>query len=250
MNTQYLERPQKPKLAYVYTSGDGPLVVFLGGYRSDMNGTKALHFEQQCRERGCGYLRLDYSGHGLSGGRFDEGSIGAWAQDAVDVINHVVHIDTPLVLVGSSMGGWMAFLVAQKLNHRIEAMIGIAAAPDFTEEIYSRLNQEQRSNLETQGYALVPNDYSDEPYRFSRDFYEEAKQHLILNKDINFDFSMTLVQGKQDKDVLPNTPQKIRSSLDKDDIKIVFVEEGDHRLSRPEDLDLITQEIFSTCAYT
>lgn len=248
MSIQYLEREAKPKLAYVHTppSDEGrkyPLVVFMGGYRSDMSGTKAMYLEEQCRARGQGYLRFDYSGHGESGGEFEDGTIGSWLEDALAVLDHVTR--DPVVLVGSSMGGWIALLAAQERGGLVKGLIGIAAAPDFTEEIYARLNGAQRQELEENGVAYVDNDYSDEPYAFSKNFYEEAKDHLLLGKTRPVDYPMRFIQGGQDKDVPWQTAVKIQNAFKGKESDIVIIEDGNHRLSRPEDLELIDKEIKS-----
>lgn len=248
MTVEYLGRPGKPKLAYVYSppTEEGhayPLVMFCGGYRSDMTGTKATYFEQQCQARGQGYVRFDYSGHGASEGRFEDGTIGDWASDALAVFDHFAK--EPIVLVGSSMGGWIVLLLAQERPELIKGLIGIAAAPDFTEDIYARLTDEQKNNLEAQGYAEVPNDYSDEPYVFTKDFYEEAKNHLLLNKEKSVPFPMRLIQGRQDKDVVWQTATKIQKVFGASETDIIFIEDGGHQLSRPEDLELIDREIWT-----
>jgi pimeloyl-ACP methyl ester carboxylesterase len=246
MNIQYLERSGRPRLAYVYTRGTNkqlPPVVFLGGYRSDMSGTKATYLEQQCKSRGQTFLRFDYSGHGASEGKFSDGTIGAWKQDAQDIINHV--IKEPAILVGSSMGGWMALLFAIARPDLVKGLIGIAAAPDFTEEIYSHLTTAQKIELEKTGRVSVPNDYSDEPYHFTKAFYQEAKHHMVLDTPRTFDFPVRLIQGKQDKDVPWHTALKIQKNFTSPDFDILLIEDGDHRLSRPEDLETIGRMLCS-----
>ncbi len=202
-----------------------------------MSGTKATYLEEQCRARGQAYVRFDYSGHGESDGEFNEGRIGSWAEDAVAILDHVVQGEA--VLVGSSMGGWMAFLVAMMRPERIKGLIGIAAAPDFTEEIYARLSPEQKNNMDTQGFAMVENDYSDEPYYFPKDFYDEAKEHLVLGRKPRWGFPVHLFQGMQDKDVLPETAGRIQEAFAGVQIDVTYVEDGDHRLSRDKDLQAI-----------
>lgn len=246
MDIQYLERPGNTRLAYVYsppadTEKDKPVVMFLGGYRSDMNGTKATDFEARCRARGQGYLRFDYSGHGLSEGEFEDGTIGSWMNDALSVFDHV--IKGPVVLVGSSMGGWISLLVALERAGMIHGLVGIAAAPDFTEDLYSRLSDAQKEEVEKQGRVEVPNDYSDEPYAFTWALYEEAKSRMLLDRTHTVDFSMRLIQGMQDKDVPPQTAIKIQEQFDAPDSDIVYIEDGGHSLSRPEDLEIIDREI-------
>ena len=253
MAVQYLERTGKAKLAYVYSPAtdegkDYPLIMFMGGYRSDMNGTKATYLEKQCQERGQAFLRFDYSGHGQSEGNFEDGTIGSWLEDSLAVLDHIA--PKSVVLVGSSMGGWVALLAARERAGIIDGLVGIAAAPDFTEEIYNeRLNDEQRKALQEDGQIAVENDYSDEPYAFTKAFYEEAKTHLLLGEAQTADHPVRLIQGMQDQDVLWETAVKIQKSLKDADADIIFVEDGDHSLSRPEDLDLIDKEIKSICGY-
>ena len=241
-----LKREGKSDLAYVYIppgpAGEAlPLVMFCGGYRSDMNGTKALYLEERCKARGQGYVRFDYSGHGASGGEFNEGTIGAWLGDAEDVLDHVAK--GPVLAVGSSMGGWIALLLAQARAGKVQGVVGIAAAPDFSEELFARLAPEQQDEMRRAGFVEVPNDYSDEPYYYSRSFYEEAKAHLLLTKPQVADYPIRLIQGMKDKDVLWETAAKIQKNYSSGDVDIVFVDDGDHRLSRPEDLELIDREI-------
>lgn len=242
----YLERPGQSRLAYVHTqageNGENlPLVVFLGGYRSDMTGTKATFLETQCKARGQAFLRFDYSGHGQSGGKFEDGTMGAWKYDALDMIDHFAK--QPVVLIGSSMGGWIALMVALARPGLVAGLIGIAAAPDFTEELYGHLSAAQKEELEKTGKASIPNDYSDEPYHFTKLFYEEAKQHLVLNKSRALPFPVRLLQGKKDLDVQWKTTEKIKSVFSSPDFRITLIDEGDHRLSRPEDLDLLDRQV-------
>ena len=144
------------------------------------------------------------------------------------------------------MGGWMAFLIAKARPTKIKALIGIAAAPDFTEDIYTRLPDDLRSNLHQNGFAAIPNDYSDEPYHFSLSFYEEAKNHMILTGQMPpLNFPIHLFQGDQDKDVLPDTPAKIKTALPTANITVTHIKNGDHRLSTPDDLELINQKIIA-----
>jgi len=248
MSVQYISNNDGLKLAYVYSPGAGPTVMFCGGYRSDMGGTKAVYLEAQCKARGQAYVRFDYSGHGDSEGSFEEGRIGSWAADAIAILDQVVDPPAPtasarqggdVVLVGSSMGGWMAFLAAFVRPERVKGIVGIAAAPDFTEEIYARLSAAQKQQLEDEGFAAVENDYSDEPYYYSRDFYKEAKAHMVLTRSPNWDFPVHLLQGREDKDVLPETAVRICEAFGGVTVDVTYVDDGDHRLSRPQDLVLI-----------
>ena len=249
MNTQYLEREGNDKLAYHYTpakdSGkDLPVVCFLGGYKSDMNGTKAVFLEDSCRKRGQGYLRLDYSGHGESSGEFTEGTIGTWKRDVCDVIEHL-DLDKVL-LVGSSMGGWIALLLLLELGDMVKGMVGIAAAPDFTVRLWEQeLNEEQREMINAQGYIEIPNDYSDEPYIFTKALFEDGQNNLVLDQKHRISVPVTLMQGMQDTDVPWQTTAQIQKAFEGCEIDVILIDDGDHRLSRPEDLDILEREVIS-----
>jgi pimeloyl-ACP methyl ester carboxylesterase len=244
-----MNRPGRPRLACspVPAGAEGPRcppVLFLGGYRSDMQGTKATWLAQQCGMRGQGFVRFDYSGHGLSEGRFEDGSIGSWAQDALDVFDRF--FSEPAVLVGSSMGGWIALLAALQRAGLVRAVVGIAAAPDFTEQMYlDRMTPQQREIFDRDGFLEIASDYSSEPYKFTKNFYEEAKSHLLLAKNRPVDFALRLIQGVQDSEVPWRTAVKIQETFTGPESDIVLIEDGDHRLSRPEDLEIIDREIRS-----
>lgn len=243
MAVEFLKRDNFPALAYQYSAPAQenllPVVVFCGGYRSDMMGTKATYFEKQCQQRGQGYIRFDYSGHGSSDGIFREGTIGSWTEDALAIIDRVVEADRKVLLLGSSMGGWIALLMARARPKKIHAVIGVAAAPDFTEDIYNDLDDAQRKTLMNDGLLLLPNDYSDEPYEITRNFYEEGRNHLLLDKTHDVHFAIHLVQGKNDLDVSWKTALGIQKVYGEDHVFITFIDDGDHRLSRLQDLELI-----------
>lgn len=248
MSISYLKRPDKPDLAYIYTPASEkgshlPLVMFCGGYRSDMKGTKAVYLEEQCKARGQAYVRFDYAGHGDSEGQFEDGTIGSWCEDALAVFDHVAQ--GPVLVVGSSMGGWMALLIARAREGGVHGVIGIAAAPDFTQEMYGRLSDQQKYDFAQNGFVEVPNDYSDEPYYFTQGFYEEAKAHLLLEHDHKHDFPIRLVHGMRDVDVPWETAARIQKTYHESDLDILYIQDGDHRLSRPEDLDVIDREVRS-----
>ncbi len=249
MASEYLSRQDKPKLAYAYTPAgpegeDYPLVMFLGGFRSDMSGTKATYFEQQCHQRGQAYLRFDYSGHGQSDGKFEQGTIGSWKEDALDVLDHITK--GPVVLVGSSMGGWVALLVALARSGAVQGVVGIAAAPDFTQDLYeNHFTPDQLNELEEKGFVEVPNDYSDEPYIYTRTLIEEGRVHCLLDKELKIDIPVRLIQGVQDPVVSWKTAMEIEKALKGAEVDVILIEDGDHSLSRPEDLTLIDKEIQS-----
>lgn len=252
MRTEFLERENAPKLAFVYSRGENsalPLVVFCGGYRSDMAGTKAIFLEEQCKARGQSYLRFDYRGHGESEGVFDDATISDWKNDAVAAITNVLDdkTDQKVLVVGSSMGGWISLLCAVEpaLKNRLVGLIGIAAAPDFTEDMFhERLTKEQQEILMRDGIVYIPNDYSDIPYSYTKALYEDGKQNLLLNRQHNVSFPIILLQGGADKDVPPATAYRICEAfgLDKEET-VILIEDGDHRLSRPEDLHILDAQV-------
>lgn len=248
MSMQFLKRPGKPSLAYVYSPPNAdnhmlPPVMFCGGYRSDMGGTKATYLEEQCKIRGQAYLRFDYSGHGDSEGVFEEGGIGDWSADALDMMAHIFGDQQKIVIVGSSMGGWISLLVARARPGQIFGFVGIAAAPDFTMDMVERMSEAQRSQLEAQGYVDIPNDYSDTPYHFTKRFYDEAAAHLIFSKPLALHAPACLVQGMLDTDVPPSVAERIQRHITGTEVHVTYVEDGDHRLSRPQDLALIDQKV-------
>lgn len=253
MATQYLKRSEKPALAYNYTpaseKGENlPLVFFMGGFQSDMAGTKATYLEQQCQARGQAFTRFDYRGHGESEGEFKDGAIGLWKEDALDILDHIYEQtgNKKIVLVGSSMGGWISFLVLMARSERIKGMVGLAAAPDFTDDLYyNALDDGQRAELEEKGIILVPNNYSDEPYTLTKTLIDDGRDHFLLDRKIAIEAPVTLIQGMQDADVPWEITARIQKSFTGNEVDILLIEDGDHRLSRPDDLILIDREIKS-----
>ena len=248
MSSSILQREGKPNLAYVLTEfseegSDLPLVMFCGGYKSDMNGTKATYLEDVCKARGQAYLRFDYSGHGASDGAFEDGKIGSWLDDALDVYDAAGR-GRPVILVGSSMGGWIALLFAVQRVGSLKGLIGIAAAPDFTKGLWEEeLTEEQRQTIMEKGKLEIPNDYSDEPYIFTKVLFEDANNHMLLDGKHNIEAPMRIIQGMKDTDVPWQTAVRIQESFIGDDVETIFVDDGDHRLSRPEDLELLAKEV-------
>lgn len=243
----FLRRSGLPALAYQRFEGTEnalPTVVFLGGYRSDMNGSKALYLEDVCRQRGQSFLRFDYRGHGQSEGVFEDGTIGLWASDALDVI--MAQTSGSLVLVGSSMGGWISLLMAQELPDRVKGLVGIAAAPDFTKDMEDGLTNEQKTVMQRDGIVRVPNHYSDEPYAITQALITDGPQHFVLNKPLTIRIPVRLVQGMRDEDVPWQTAFRIKNAFNEggnQDVEVLLVEEGNHRLSRPEDMALIDAQV-------
>lgn len=245
--TEFLQRSGVPALAFcrfqpVHTVL--PTVVFCGGFRSDMQGTKALALEAFCRQRQQPFVRFDYRGHGVSEGLFEDGTIGLWCQDALAIIDQLT--TGPLVLVGSSMGGWISLLLARVRFSRMHGLIGIAAAPDFTAEMESQMNASQRAVLQQDGILRIPNHYSDEPYVITKILIEDGPQHFLLKAPLTLPCPVRLVQGMKDQDVPWQTAFRIKTRLVEGatkDVEVFLVEDGDHRLSRLEDLALIQEQV-------
>ena len=223
------------ELAFVHHAGSQPGVMFCGGFKSDMTGSKALALEAFCRERGRAFTRFDYRGHGASSGAFEEGTIGAWADDAIAVLDAVT--EGPLVLIGSSMGGWIMVLAALARPERIKGLVGIASGPDFTEDlIWARGNDAQRAELLEKGRWVAPSAYSDEPYIITRDLIEEGRRHLVLRAPIPFFGPVHLLHGQVDPDVPWETSLRLAEALQSEDVTVELIKSGDHRLSKSDEI--------------
>ena len=240
--TGMLTTPTGRRIAFHLTPGQGPGVVFLGGFRSDMTGTKALWLEQWALARGRTFLRFDYSGHGTSSGAFEDGCIGDWAADAVAVIATLT--EGPQVLVGSSMGGWIALLVARALPGRVAGLVGIAAAPDFTEDsLWAGMSGAERAQMMATGRVARASDYAPEPYVFTRRLIEDGREQLVLRSPLNLPFPVRLLHGTADADVPVSVGLRLLDHATGADIRLTLVKGADHRFSTPECLDLIGQAI-------
>lgn len=240
---QYHLTAEGSRLAYRQRAGAGPTVVFLPGYKSDMSGTKAEALDVWAAATGRAFLRLDYSGCGASGGAFEDGTIGRWRDDARAVIDAAA--PGPLVLVGSSMGGWIALLLAAELGERVEALVGIAAAPDFVEwGLWAGLSEAERAALMRDGRVEQPSDYG-APYVYTRALVEDGRAHSVMGRPIGYGGPVRLLQGQQDPDVPWRLALDIADKLNSSDVQVVLVKDGDHRLSRPQDLALLTATLDS-----
>ena len=237
---QSLIREDGANIAYHVSPGKDstkPIgVIFMGGFHSDMQGTKAVALERWAQTQGRAFLRFDYTGHGQSSGTFEAGCIGDWARDALYAFDQLTH--GPQVIVGSSMGGWIALMVARDRPERVRGVVGLAAAPDFTEDLmWKELNDAQRSELMEQGQVLLPNDYNPcEPCIITKKLIEDGKNQLLLRDPLNINVPVRLIQGMKDADVPWQTALKIQDALVGDDVEIQFVKTGDHRLSETADL--------------
>lgn len=236
-----LDTDQNRQLAYHRTLGIGPCIVFLGGLKSDMEGTKALHLEDWARREGRAFLRFDYSGHGSSSGRFEDGCIGDWHLDTLAAVDALTN--GPIVPVGSSMGGWQALLLARARPALIKGLVTIAAAPDFTEDGYwANFNDAQKVELETCGYVELPSDYM-EPYRVSRRMIEDGREHLVLREPLYLPFPVRCLQGTADTAVSTETALKLLDHGTCDDMRLTLVRGADHRFSDDGCLRLIEDAI-------
>lgn len=235
---QMLDTGDGRRLAYHLTPGRGPGVVFLGGLRSDMEGTKALFLEARMRDAGRAFLRFDYSGHGASSGAFTDGCIGDWTADAMAAIAALT--TGPQVLVGSSMGGWIALLAARSGQVPLAGLIGVAAAPDFTEDsMWAGFTTAQKAALKSVGHIAQPSEYSDEPYIITRRMIEDGRDHLVLRGPLRIDAPVRLLQGDADTDVRPEVARRLFDHLDGADIRLTLVKGADHRFSDPTCLALL-----------
>ncbi len=236
-----IDRGDGIELAYAKQPGAPPTVVFLPGFRSDMTGDKARHLAQFCAAHGHAMLRLDYSGHGASLGRFEDGGIGRWTEDALVLIDRLT--EGPLVLIGSSMGGWIALLAAIARTARIAALVGIAAAPDFTERLmWQAMAPPERETLLRTGVLMVPSQYGD-PYPITHQLIEDGRAHLMLDRPIALDCPVRLLHGQRDPDVPWETALRIAERVSSEDVQVLVVKDGDHRLSRPQDLALLKRTL-------
>jgi pimeloyl-ACP methyl ester carboxylesterase len=230
-----LQRDDGNTVAYASTPGRAPTVVFLGGFRSDMTGTKAVALEAWAEKRGQAFLRFDYLGHGQSSGRFEDGTIGRWLDDSLAVIDRLT--TGRLVLVGSSMGGWLSLLAARVRPERLAGLVLIAAAPDFTERmLLTGLSAEDRATLERDGRLERPSQYSPEPSVFTWKLIEEGRNHLVLDKPLSLPCPVRLLHGQSDPDVPWEYSLQIAQHLDAPEVVTTFVKGGDHRLSTPADI--------------
>ncbi len=225
---------QRPRLAYHLTEGAGPTIVFLPGYASDMSGTKALALEAWAKAHGRAFLRFDYGGCGTSEGAFEEQALADWLDDAVAMIVHAV--TGPVVLVGSSMGGWIMLLAALSRPERVVAMVGIAAAQDVTDWGFS---QEEKLYILQYGKLERPNPYGPERTVYTRRFWQSGEANRVMHGPVAFDGPVRLLHGQRDTDVPFSQSVRLAELLRSDDVQVTLVKDGDHRLSRDADIALL-----------
>lgn len=222
------------RIAFRFTPGTGPCLVFLPGYMSDMAGSKATALFAEAQEKARACLLLDYSGCGQSDGDFADGMLSRWRDEVLALV--ASYVSGPVLLVGSSMGGWLMLLVAEHLKHRLAGMIGIAPAPDFTRWGYT---EAQRAQLLAGEVLYEPNPYGPEPTPTYPAFFADAECHVRLDGGIDITCPVRLIHGKQDADVPWEISLRLKSALKSDDVQVTLIEDGDHRLSRDSDIALL-----------
>ncbi len=235
----FLHTPAGRRLAYRHQPGRGPSggpgVVFLGGFMSDMEGSKAAFLAEWAAARGQAFLRFDYSGHGASSGAFTDGCIGDWAEDALAAITALS--TGPQVLVGSSMGGWIALLIARARPDLVAGLIGIAAAPDFTEDsMWAGFDEAQRAALMEEGQIALPSAYAESPYIITRRLIEEGRRQLVLRSPLALPGPVRLLQGTADADVPQEVALRLLAHAESADMRLSLVKGADHRFSAPDNL--------------
>ena len=234
----YLQLGTDHRLAYRRTQGTAPGVVFLCGHGSDMDGTKAIETEIWARERGLACLRFDYRGHGLSSGDFLDGNISSWTADSLAALDALT--DGPQILIGSSLGGWLMLNVALARPARVAGLVGIAAAPDFTEDLlWAEFDDEQRRRIESDGVIALPNPYADEPVRYPWHLITDGRQNLRLRGDLDIRAPAHLLHGMEDEEVPWQTATRIAAALTGSDVEVTLVKRAGHRFSDPDQLALL-----------
>jgi pimeloyl-ACP methyl ester carboxylesterase len=238
---QTLQLANGTTIAYQRSPGRRPGVIFLGGFMSDMTGTKATTLETWCHTHAQAFVRFDYSGHGASSGRFRDGTIGAWTEEAIAVFDHLSK--GPQILVGSSMGGWIMLLVALARPERIAGLLSVACAVDFTEHmLWQSLDTATRLQLQRDGLIYLPSEYDQEaPYPITLKLIEEARHHLLLERQrLSITCPVRLLHGMRDADVPWQISIQVAERLASDNVRVVLVKDGEHRMSREQDLKLLT----------
>jgi len=239
---QILARVAGATIAYHQRHGASPGIIFLGGFRSAMTGTKALFLDDYCRRRGRAFVRFDYFGHGESSGDFALGTIGRWRDDAIAIIDSLT--TGPQILVGSSMGGWIMLLAALARPERIAALVGIAGAPDFTQELlWPRLSPAQRAEIIARGAIVLPSDYDPAGYPYTSALIEDGRRHLLLGAPIALAMPVRLLHGMRDQSVPWQLSLRLAERLASTEVAVTLVKDGDHRLSSDSDLARLAQTL-------
>jgi len=238
----YITTANGDRIAYHQLEGSSPGVIFMGGFRSDMTGSKATRLQEFCQKNGVGFLRFDYHGHGQSEGDFAQGTIGRWADNALAMLDQLAQ--GKQILIGSSMGGWIMLLVALARPERIAGLVGIASAPDFTEDlIRPAMTAQQRSELQENGHFLAPSEYGT-PYPITQRLLEEAREHLLLRSaTLPLPCPVRLLHGMQDRDVPWTLSTRLAGKLASDNVQVTYLKDADHRMSDETSLSLLETQL-------
>jgi pimeloyl-ACP methyl ester carboxylesterase len=244
----YLKRADGETIACRIRPGDGPCILWLGGFRSDMEGTKASYVDEWAKAHGRAFVRFDYFGHGQSSGKFEAGTLSRWREDALAVLD--AHCPNGVIALGSSMGAWIALLLALAQPAKIKALALIAPAPDFTEKLmWQGFDQDTRRLIVERGIYYEPSDYDDEPTPITHALIEDGRKHLLMDGPIAFAGPVRILQGVQDQSVPWSYALELVARLQSDDVVFTLSKTGDHRLSTPEDLTRLTQTLDNLCAH-
>lgn len=245
---EYIKAPDGKRIAYRRFVGKKnlPGIIFCGGFLSDMTGVKAMAIAAFCRKNGISLINFDYTGHGISDGKFEEGTIGRWRDDALLVLDKLTK--GKQIIIGSSMGGWIGLLMARARPKRIGALIGIAAAPDFTEYLlWDKLDKKTQDEIRTKGKKYFESDFDSKSgcssYAITWKLIEDGRKNMLLHKKIAIDCPVRLIHGMDDEDVPYETSLRIAEKLTGKDVRIILQKEGNHRMSEPDDIELILATI-------
>jgi len=248
---QYLDAPphlteHSEKIAYKMSAGIGPTIIWCGGLNSDMDGSKATHLHNWAKDKGRSFIRFDYFGHGASSGIFGEGTVSRWGRDIVTIMDELT-ADDDVILLGSSMGGWSSLLATRSRPNKVKALLLIAPAPDFTEKLmWANWSEDIKNNILNKGVHFEPSEY-DEPYEYRRALIDDGRAHQLLDKSFPFSGPVRIFQGGADNVVPPDYSMKLLDVLTSDDVRYTIIKSGDHSLSRPEDLEVLTQALSDLC---
>ena len=235
----YFINKLKQRIAYKTVKGRGIGIIFIHGLNSDMNGKKALIVEKYAKNHNLPFIRFDCRGHGKSFGNFEDFTISDWKQDLIDLIDNLT--SGPQILIGSSMGGWLMMLAARSRKSRIKGMIGLAAAPDCDNDLYKSLTK--KNKIEIKKYGKTKYSLHGFSYTLKKKFFTEAKKFRVLNKNFEYNKPLILIHGLKDDVVSKQTPEKIMNKVSSNKIKVIYLKNGDHRLSKKDDLETIKQSI-------
>jgi pimeloyl-ACP methyl ester carboxylesterase len=244
-NVEYLIRADSERIAVSRLDGCRPGVIFFGGLRSDMNGVKALHVEAICRCEGRACTRFDYSGHGRSGGQFEDGTISQWLADAATVVEAAGQ--GPHIFVGSSLGGWLALLLAIEKPETAAAIVGVSAAADFTAYVRDSLfSDTHRQELAREGRVLIPDCHGGPPFAITRTLIEDGERHLLLErKSLPIKCPIRLIHARKDRDVPWDTGLRLAEKVQSSDVQVKIIKDGEHQLARPSDLGILETTLIS-----